>query len=157
MSTGLYLKCLSHKVPIRSDELKRKDADGLAKIREMVTNRDSLVAAFEIAKEYISLDSFNSDTWVMSFLIEHPMCEIGLFDGYDHRYRIDTDSYQADWGEPTKDSARSEKLIHMATFLDGYAVPRCLQTMTLRRDDMSHQVTCPDCIIEAKRLGLYRS
>jgi hypothetical protein len=154
MSTGLYLKCLSHDKPIQSDELNTKDAASLKAIRELVTSRDTIVASFNAIKDHVTLDGFNRGSWIVAFLVEHPTCEIGLFDGYGGRYRIDTDSYTPDWTEAAV-AVESEKLIHMAGFVGGYAVPRCLSSMVLRRDDMSHEVTCPECVVEAKRLGIY--
>ena len=152
MSTSLYLKCISHDQPITSSDLGTKRTEKLKEIRDIVAERDKWVDAFNFSKDYISLDSFNQTTWAISFLVEHPKCEIELRDGYGYLYSLTDDSY-----EPIDENhilyEAPKKPIHAAAFVDGIAVPRCLMTFKLQRDN-SHEIDCPECIEEMKKLGL---
>lgn len=154
MSNKLYFLCTSHESNhIRSDEIGRNQS-WFREIREDFADRVSLTAAYDALQGDITgfFDHYKGER--ISFLADHENCEIQLWDEYGRRYSLLEGN-----DEPLEDQNAVEvpqKIIHVATFREGMAVPRCFEEMVFRRDDMAHEATCPECVADAKKVGLIK-
>ena len=80
MSTYLYLECLDHDPPLRSDGEVGQHLRDLPDIRRDIANRAAIVAAGEadLWPDYGHHFRHNAEL----FLCRHPKCRIGIRDEY---------------------------------------------------------------------------
>lgn len=87
MSTYLYLECLDHDPPLRSDGEVGQHLYDLPQIRRDIASRDELVAHFKASGEVPDFGHhFRSNT--TRFLLQHPKCRIGIRDEYGNDHAI---------------------------------------------------------------------
>lgn len=94
MSTDGYLVCLTHEPNVRSEEVGNFSYDtSLKQVRDLIRDRVKIVEAYS----YIGnrFDIYMGDLIdgreraALSFLIEHPKCELGIVDEYGKRYFLE--------------------------------------------------------------------
>lgn len=100
MSTNLHLRCVSHDPPIYSDDV--GNTTGLLDmIRNVIRNRSTLVTIEALARPIGAEVSFGTRTEdaTMRFLIEHPACDIEIWDEYGHQHPVEVKRYVASKGD----------------------------------------------------------
>lgn len=87
MSTNLHLRCVSHDPPIRSDDV-GSSTGLLDMIRNVIRNRSTLVAIEALARPIGAEVGFGTRTEdaTMQFLIQHPTCDIEIWDEYGNQH-----------------------------------------------------------------------
>jgi len=92
MSTDMYLRCLSHNPPIKSNEVGHNESY-LGVIRDDIKNRETIVKMMKAVLERdgwpeLADNYANSRAW---FLYNHPECEFGIIDEYRNVYPIEVE------------------------------------------------------------------
>jgi len=75
MSTWLYLTCLNHDPPLRSDDESGQHLCDLDDIRQDIRDRDVLIRLYALN----GLQGWRASS--ARFLTDHPTCRIGIVDG----------------------------------------------------------------------------
>lgn len=85
MSTWLYLECLNHDPPLRSDGEVGQHLYDLPRIREDISNREQFTVDDErgVYSDYGHHFINNA----ARFLVKHPKCDIGIVDEYGRSWR----------------------------------------------------------------------
>jgi hypothetical protein len=87
MSTYMYLQCLEHDPPLRSNGEVGQHAYDLKDIRKYIANREAICALLEadipIGNSGVGTFWANNASW---FLYEHQKCEIGIINEYGGTY-----------------------------------------------------------------------
>lgn len=89
MSTYMYLECLEHDPPIRSDSEVGQHTYDLRDIQEYVARREELVSIHEM-ESVVSLNETGT-RWpntAMYFFAQHPKCRIRIVDEYGRLYPL---------------------------------------------------------------------
>lgn len=81
MSTYLYLECLDHDPPLRSDGEVGQHLYDLPRIRREIARRESFAELADCA----SYDHHFTGN-AARFLTQHPHCRIGIRDEYSNQY-----------------------------------------------------------------------
>lgn len=90
MSTYLYLECLDHDPPTRSDGEVGQHLYDLDDVRKMITNRHLVVSVMNAELPVSFGNHFDNNTaW---FLLKHPQCRLGIRDEYGNEHSIEEDS-----------------------------------------------------------------
>lgn len=94
MSTWVYLECLDHDPPLRSDGESGQHLTDLPQIRSDIANRDLIVAAVKADFEIGELEHhFRRNT--VRFLVQHPSCRVGIRDEYGSEHATVEDEVSA--------------------------------------------------------------
>ena len=86
MSTYLYLECLDHDPPLRSQGESGQHLYDLADIRADIADRDALVS-LATRLGYLDLGHWFRNNSA-AFLTAHPRCRIGIRDEYGNEHQI---------------------------------------------------------------------
>ena len=84
MSTYLYLECLDHDPPLRSDGESGQHLTDLPEIRADIAKRVAWVEWSEEDDVWNHLHHFRCNT--ITFLRQHPRCRLGIRDEYGHEH-----------------------------------------------------------------------
>lgn len=89
MSTWLYLECLDHDPPLRSEGESGQHLYDLPQIRADIAARDALLTLVA-ASEYGDVPDMGSHmrTNTARFLVAHPRCHLGIRDEYGYSHPI---------------------------------------------------------------------
>lgn len=84
MSTYLYLECLDHQPPLRSEDEVGQHLYDLPQIRALIAKR---AAISELGDDVTFSEYF--DRAAARFLRQHPKCHLRIVDEYDQEHQLD--------------------------------------------------------------------
>lgn len=93
MSTYLYLQCLDHDPPLRSDEESGQHLYDLPTIRAALADREAAITRSQLNGTQ-GYWSFERNT--AQFLAKHRLCRIGIIDEYDREHPNTDDEVTSD-------------------------------------------------------------
>ena len=96
MSTCMYLTCLDHNPPLRSEEVEQHK--NLTEIRKYIANREAMCTMVEMGIPFSSQGGLYWANNAARFLYDHQKCKIGIQSEYGDRYLTGIDSSE----EPIK-------------------------------------------------------